>query len=179
MSFVRYGCLKDFFCTLWSLKNIFCMLWISQRCLLYVINVSKISFCSFSDVSKMSFVRYGCSKDFFCTNKYLYYITLWMSQRRLLYVMIAQKYLLYVMNFSKTSFVCYKCLKHIFLFLFGCLKDVFCTLWMSQRWLLYIMDVSKTSFVRYDRLKMSFVCYKCLKDVFCTLWMSERSLKYT
>ena len=151
-----------------SYEYVFCTLWMSQRCLLYVMNVLK-----------MPFVRYGCLKDFFCTNKYLYYITLWMSQRPLLYVIIAQKYLLYVMNFSKKSFVCYKCLKHIFLFLFGCLKDVFCTLWMSQRWLLYIMDVSKTSFVRYDRLKMSFVCYKCLKDVFCTLWMSERSLKYT
>ena len=61
---------------------------------------------------------------------------LWMSQR----------HLLYVMDVSKTSFVCY-----------GCIKDIFCMLWMSQRRL--------------------FVCYKSLKDIFCTLWMSQRCLR--
>ena len=60
-------------------------------------------------------------------------------------------------------FVFLGCLKMSFV-RYGCLKDVFCTLWMSQRRLLYVMDVSKMSFVRYG----------CLKDVFCTLWMSQK-----
>ena len=51
---------------------------------------------------------------------------------------------------------------------YGCLKDVFCTLWIFQRRLLYVIDVSKMSLVRYG----------CLKDVFCTLWMLERRLLY-
>ena len=55
-----------------------------------------------------------------------------------------QRRLLYVMDVSETSFVRY-----------GCLRDVFGTLWMSQRCLWYVMDVSGTSFVRYE----------CLKDV--------------
>ena len=58
MSFVRYECLEDVFCTLWM----------SHGCLWYVL-----------DVSKMSFVPCGCLKDVFCT--------LWMSQKCLLYVM--------------------------------------------------------------------------------------------
>ena len=36
---------------------------------------------------------------------------------------------------------------------YGCLKDVFCTLWVSQRRFLYVMDVSNTSFVPYGCLK--------------------------
>ena len=118
------------------------------------------------NVLKMSLKSYNSLKDVFSM--------LWMSQRRLLYVM----------DVLKTSFVRYECL-----------KDVFCTLWMSQRRLLYVMDVSKTSFVRYECLKdifcalwmsqrrllyvmdvskTSFVCCWCLEDVFCTLWMSQR-----
>ena len=58
------------------------------------------------------------------------------------------------MDVSKTSFVRY-----------GCLKDVFCKLWMCQRRLLYVMDVLKTFFVQYF--------YVCLKDV---LWMSQKHL---
>ena len=46
MSFVRYECLK----------NIFRTFWISERCLVYVM-----------DVSKMSFIRYGCLKNVFYT----------------------------------------------------------------------------------------------------------------
>ena len=67
----------------------------------------------------------------------LFFSTLWMSQRRLLYVMVVSntsfctwmslRRLLNVMNVSKTSSVCY-----------GCLKYVFCTLWMSQRRLSYV-----------------------------------------
>ena len=83
------------------------------------------------DVSKTSFVCYGCLKDVLCM--------LWMSQRRLLYVM----------DVSKTSFVCY-----------GCLQDVLCMLWMSQRRLLFVMDVSKTSFVCYGCLKNLSLLYK-------------------
>ena len=68
------------------------------------------------------------------------------------------------------SLICYVygCLKDVFCMLwmffvcYGYLKDIFCVLWMSQRCLLYVMDV----------LKMSFVCYGCLKDVFCMIWMS-------
>ena len=60
------------------------------------------------------------------------------------------------MNLSKTSFVRY-----------GCVKDIFCMLWMTQRRLLYVIDVSKTSFVRYGGLK----------DVFCMLWMSQKRPK--
>ena len=101
----------------------------SQIHILYVIDVSNKFFCNAIDVSKTSFVRY----DYF-----------W---RRLLYVM----------DVSKMSFLC-----------FGCLKDIFCMLWMSQRRLLYVMNVSKTSFV----------CFKCLKDIFCMLWMSQRRLSY-
>ena len=37
----------------------------------------------------------------------------------------------------------------------GCLKDVFCMLWMSQRRVLYVMNVSKTCFV----------CHECLRDI--------------
>ena len=72
-------------------------------------NVSKTSFVRYGclkdvflyvmDVSKMSFERYGCLKDVFCT--------LWMSQRCLLNVM----------DVSKMSFERY-----------GCLKDVICSL---------------------------------------------------
>ena len=103
-NYVRYGCLKDVFCTLLM----------SQRRFLYVM-----------DVSKTFFVHYGCLKDVFCT--------LWMSQRRLFVcywclkdvfctLWMSQRRILYVMDVSKTFFVSY-----------GCLKDVFCTLWMSQR----------------------------------------------
>ena len=64
----------------------------------------------------------------------------------------------------------------------GCLKDVFCTLWMTQR-------LSKNSFVCYGSLKdvflyvmdvskMSFLRYECLKDVFFTLWMPQRRHLY-
>ena len=62
------------------------------------------------------------------------------------------KSLLHAMNVLSTSFVRYKCL-----------KDVFCTLWMSKRHLLNVMNVSKTSFVRYE----------CIKDIFCTLLLYE------
>ena len=32
MSFARYGCLKDVFCTLWMSKRHLCLLWISKWC---------------------------------------------------------------------------------------------------------------------------------------------------
>ena len=70
---------------------------------------------------------------------------------------IYHKHLLYITNLSKMSFVRY-----------GCLKDVFCTLWTSQRRLLYVMYVSKTSFVHYGYVK----------DVFCTLRICQRRLLY-
>ena len=97
----------------------------SQRCLLYVMNVLKMSFVYYRclkivfctlwmsqqcllfvmDVSKMSFVRYECLNDVFCT--------LWMSPRCLLYVI--------VMNVSKMSFVRYECTGYDDLFnLFFC-----------------------------------------------------------
>ena len=62
MSFVlmSYGCLKDVFCMLWILKDVFRILWMSNRRLLYIM-----------DVLNMSSVRLGCLKDVFCT--------LWMS----------------------------------------------------------------------------------------------------
>ena len=63
-----YGCLKD----------VFWMLWISQRCLLDVMNFSK-----------MSFGCYEFLKDVFCM------------------LLISQRSLLYVIDFSKMSFVCY------------------------------------------------------------------------
>ena len=97
----------------------------SQRRLLFVLKVTKTSFCTLwmsdifctlcvLDVSKTFFVRYALCR----------------SQRRLLYVM----------DVSKTSFVRY-----------GCLKDVFCMLLVSQRRLFvrygYLKDVLGTSFV--------------------------------
>ena len=75
----------------------------SQRRLLFVLKVTKTSFCTLwmSHRHLLYVMRCGngCLKDIFCT--------LWMSQRRFLYVM----------NVLKTFFVRY-----------GCLKDVFCTL---------------------------------------------------
>ena len=72
-SFIRYGCLKDSFVRYGCLKDVFCTLWMSQRRLLYVMDVSKTSFCMLwmshrhllyvMDVSKTSFVRYGYLKD--------------------------------------------------------------------------------------------------------------------
>ena len=143
----------------------------TQRALLYVMNVSKTSFeryeclkdifwtlwLLFTNVltwyvhdSKSSFVRYECLKDVFWT--------LWMSQRHLLNVMI----------------IIHKCFNMICTWL----KELFCTLWKSQRRLLYLMNVSKTSFVSYECLKDVFVRFGCLKDVFCTIWMSQRRLLY-
>ena len=77
------------------------------------------------------------------------------------------------MNVLKISFVRY-----------GCLKYVFCTLWMSERCLLYVMNVLKTSFVRCECLKdvlfyvvnvlkTSFVC---CESFYCTLWIFRRYL---
>ena len=61
ISFVCYEFLKDVFCMLqMSQTYLFAPFRMSQRCLLYVM-----------DVSKMSFVRYGCPKDLFCTLRYL------------------------------------------------------------------------------------------------------------
>ena len=73
------------------------------------------------------------------------------------------------------SFVHYKYLKDVH---YGCLKNIFCTLWMSQKPLFMLWMSSKTSFVRYGCLKDVFLCYGCLKDIFCTLWMSQRRLLY-
>ena len=100
------------------------------------------------NVSKPSFVRYGCLKDVFCTYECLkdVFCTLWMSQRCILYFM----------NVSKMYFVLHECL-----------KAVFCALWMSQRRLLYVMNAWKMSFVRYD----------CLKAVFCTLRRHKNTLR--
>ena len=104
------------------------------RFLLHVMDVSKTSFVRLlMDVSMtssvhycclfmMTFSRYGCQKDVFCT--------LWMSKRCLLYVMHAKK----------MSFVRYSCLKDVVFVRYESLEDVFCTLWMSK----------KTSFVRYE-----------------------------
>ena len=118
-SFLYYGCLYVF-CKLWmslSLlyvmdvkKNVFCILWIferhifalwmSQRGLLYVINVSNTFFVFKRHLS----LYYECLKEVFCI--------LWMSQIRLLYVMIV----------SKTYVVCYGCLKDVFCMLWMSLR---------------------------------------------------------
>ena len=77
MSFVCYGwCLKVVFIRYELLKDVFCTLWMSEICLLYVMDISKMSFVTLwmsercflyvMDVSKMSFVCYGCLKDVFC-----------------------------------------------------------------------------------------------------------------
>ena len=52
----------------------------------------------------------------------IFHNTLWMSKRRLMYVI----------DVSNMTFVRYECL-----------KDVFCMLQMSERRLLYVIDVSK------------------------------------
>ena len=106
----------------------------SQRCLLYVMNVLKTSFVCYMDVLKTSFVCYECPKDVLGTSCVLLvrlivqnvFCMLWMSQRCLRNVLCSSgkinhtECLLYVMNVLKTSFVCYECF-----------KDVFCLLWMS------------------------------------------------
>ena len=51
---------------------------------------------------------------------------------------------MHVTNVLKTSFV------HC-----ECLKNVFCTLWMSVRFLLHVINVLKTSSVHYEHLKKS------------------------
>ena len=144
----------------------------SKRYLLYIMNVSKISFLHY-DRSNLFFVCvrmsqrcllfslwmsqrcYGCLKDVFCTLWLLKYVfcTLWMSQRCLLYIMIGQICFLYVTNVSKMSF-----------FHYGCLKDV--------------MNVSKISFLHYECLKEVFVTLWSLKYVFCMLRMSQRCLLF-
>ena len=83
------------------------------------------------DVSKTSFVRYGCLKNIF--------YKLWMSQKHLLYVM-------YVL---KTSFF----------ILYGCLKNVFCTLWMSQRCLKnIILRIKKVSTLKVCQFGERLLC---------------------
>ena len=99
------------------------------------------------NVLKMSLKSYNSLKDVFSM--------LWMSQRRLLYVM----------DVSKTSFVRYECLKDIFCALWMS-QRLFCTLWMSQRRLSYVVDVSKTSFVRYG-------CLKDVPETACIHWEHE------
>ena len=127
-TFVHYECPKDVFCTLWM----------SQRHLLYIMNVSKTSFVHYKCLKDI-FVCYGCLKDIFCI--------LWMYQRNLLYIM----------NVSKTSFVCYECIKY-----------TFCMIWMSQRCFLHVVDILKISLVqahqsiyRYElrAVKTSFIRY--------------------
>ena len=91
---------------------------ITETTLLYTINISKTYIM---DVSKTSFVRYGCLKNPFlcygCFQKHLLYVmdvfkdifcTLWMSQRRLFMLWMSQRHLLYVMDVSKTSFIRYE-----------------------------------------------------------------------
>ena len=142
-----YGCLKDVFCTLWLLKYVFCTLWMSQRCLFFIMDVSKMLWMSqrylfyIMNVSKKSLLHYDRSNMFFvcyeCLKDVFFFIMdvskmLWMSKRCLLYIMIAQRYLFYIMNVSKKSllhydrsnmfFVCYECLKDVFFFHYGCLK---------------------------------------------------------
>ena len=116
---------------------------ILKRRLLYVMDVLSTSFVHYGCLKdyrtlcmsqKDSFVRCKCLKDVF--------FTLWMSQRRLLYVM----------DVSKTIGR-YVCLKKTLLYVMNVSKRLFCTLWMSQRRLFYVKDVSKTSFLRYKYLK--------------------------
>ena len=187
--YIMYGCLKNVFCTLWR----------SQRQLWDV----SYTYTLCMDVSKTSFVRCEDLKD-----------NSEMSRIRIHYVWMSQKRLLYVVKISKTTL---RCLVYVYI-MYGCLKNVFCTLWRSQRQLwdvLYTytlcMDVSKTSFVRCEDLKdnskmsririhyvwMSqkrllyvvkiskttlrcfvyvYIMYGCLKNVFCTLWRSQRQL---
>ena len=58
---------------------------------------------------------------------------------------------------------------------YKCLKDVFCTLWMSKRCHLYVMNVMETSFGHYEYLKRYFVRRGImLKDIFWALQISKR-----
>ena len=76
------------------------------------------------DILETPFVSYECLKDVFCM--------LWMSKRRLLYVM----------DVSRTSFVCYKCPFKMSLACYEHLKDVF-------------SNVYKMSSIRYEGLNIS------------------------
>ena len=55
-----------------------------------------------------------------------------------------------------------------------CLKDVFCTLWMSERHLLYVVDVWKTSLWISERRRCG-----SLKDVFCTCYRYLMNIIYS
>ena len=103
----------------------------SSKLLGRYMNVS-LNVSYFMNVSKTSFVRYGClskrllyvmdvSPKFFCT--------LWISQICPLDIV------------DHWSFTCNECLRHVLHIInvsmmsfvrYGCLNDVFCTLWMSQ-----------------------------------------------
>ena len=184
-----YECLKDIFFTLWMSQRSLCYIMIAQICFLYVTNVSKMS--SFS--LWMSQRCYGCLKDVFCTLWLLkdIFFTLWMSPRSLCYIMIAQICFLYVMNVSKMSFfslwmsqimlwMSKRCLLYImnvskksllhydrsnmFFVCYECLKDVFCSLWMSQRYSFWY-SLKKMSFLNVIK-DIHYVHYGCLKDVF-------------
>ena len=77
MSFVRYGCLKDVFCTLWM--SIVC-----PKDDVFRRHKKFVKITSFMNVLKTFFIRHG-----------------WMSKRRFFYVI----------NFLKMSFVRYGCLE--------------------------------------------------------------------
>ena len=114
-----------------------------------------------------------------------------MSERRLLYVLMAFKnftlkdiFSMYIMNASQTSFVrlCMpwmskRCLLYVMnvsktsFVRYECLKDVFCTLWMSKRWLLlsqrcflYIYLSARMS-EKWLWSVINVLCYECIKDV--------------
>ena len=152
-SFVCYECLKNVFCALWLFKDVFWMVWMTQKRLLYIMISQRCLLNGIND-SKMSFECYECFKDVFCMLCYEclkdVICMLWMSQKRLLCIMIVQRCLLNGIND---------------------LRRLLYVMNTSQRCLLNVMNVSKTSFVHYDFSKMSFEWYKWLKDVFWMLWM--------
>ena len=113
-SFVRYGCLKDVFYTLQM----------SLRRLLYVTDVFKTSF-AYADLE----VRQQMTDGVFSKYATSFYKEV-RSSPCCCAVLLDPRLLLYVMDVLKTSLVRY-----------GCLKDVFCTLWMSLGCPLYVMNI--------------------------------------
>ena len=73
--------------------------------------------------------------------------------------------LFYVMNVFKTYFVCYECLKDVFLYVMDVFKTYFIHYGCFKRCLLYVMDVSKRSFVRCGCLNEVTLAYFSLRHV--------------
>ena len=119
------------------------------------------------------FLRFVFGTRLFCIN-ILEDVALWMSQRRLFYVMsvtmtyfctlwMFQWRLFYVMSVKMTYFCTLWMFQWRLFYVMSVTMTYFCTLWMFQ-WRLFMLWVSQWRI---------FVRYECFNDVFFMLWVSQ------